>query len=162
MGLFVFAGIVLFAAVVLADLARAAFRRTSGREFEGPTPNLVARALAAAPAAWTLGFAALVARAWIRVGERPIGLRWTAQGDPWSYESPNVSPHLFSAHGAVLFTSLGFVPFALALAFVPWAMRRDWRVPAERRRAAAGFAGALGVVVIIALDPGGFWDWYLD
>ncbi len=75
MDLLGFTSIVLLLAGRIVGLAPAWMRVMRADESRGARgPNLVARALAVAPSVRIVSFAVLVARAWIRIGERHLGL----------------------------------------------------------------------------------------
>ncbi len=165
MGLAVFLAIVLLALGVIADLVLAWVRGLRAVEPRGASaPNLLARTLAAVPAAWIVVFAALVTRAWIRIGERPRGNVALYADDfvfPFLRQS-NVDPDAFPGHVTALRVALFAVPLCWTLAFVPWMAHGAWRERAEVARMLAATAAVLAVVVILALDPGGFWSWFQD
>lgn len=165
MGPAVFLAIVLLALGVIADLVLAWVRGIRAVEpRERRAPNLPARTLAAVPAAWIVVFAALVARAWVRIGERPRGIV-EQYGDGFVFpflRQSNVNPDAFPGHVTVLRVALFAVPLCWTLAFVPWTAHGAWRERAEVARMVAATAGVLAVVVIVALDPGGFWNWFQD
>lgn len=165
MGPVVFLALVLLALGVLADLVLAWWRAVRFRERRGSSePNLLARTLAAVPAAWLVAFAALVARAWVRIGERPRGIVDGA-GDGFAFpffRPSNVDPDAFPGHVAALRAALFAVPLCWTLAFVPWLARGAWRERAEVARMLAATAGILAVVAILTLDPGGCWNWFQD
>lgn len=165
MGVVVFLAIVVLALGATADLVRAwvrAIRDPAPRG--GSASNLTARTLAVVPAAWIVLFGALVARAWIRIGERPRGIV-ASYGDGFffpSHDASNLDPNAFPAHVIALRVALFAVPLCWTLAFVPWMARGAWRERAEVARMLAATAAILAVVAILTLDPGGFWNWFQD
>jgi hypothetical protein len=114
-----------------------------------------------APAAWLAIFAALVVRACLEVGVWPVG----RSGNPLvsTYVETTIDPAVFEVHTAATWLGpFGFqvvVPLALLL-LVASAFVRDLR---PRPSAVAGFgAGVLAIALLLSVDPGGYFDWFLD
>lgn len=159
MGLFVFAAIVVFAVLVLVDLAGTLLDFARAQP-DSPRPLCVlARILAASSALWIVTFALLVVRAWVAAGEMPV-----AEPGPFvppdGLQPPNIRASEFPLHWQVVFLGLFALPLASGVALAAWSERRAWRERAERSRLVDSAACLGGILVIMTLDPGGFWHWF--
>jgi hypothetical protein len=149
---------------VVADLATGIVRAL--RPIEGRRPvsggDLVARVLGAAPTLWVLGLALLVARAWIRIGERPVAGRLTGAEPFPDFVPANIGPADFPVHRMALQVGLVIMPLLLLGALATWLVRGSWRASSERRRAFAYAVAAAGACALLREDLGGFIGWFMD
>jgi hypothetical protein len=133
--------------------------RAWGIAFQSLSSTFVAVATVAT-SAWLLGFWSLVVRVRISTGDwpRPRVYRVAFDLPPLSVD-PSAFPWHTRALWIVMMLMYYAVPFALLALLASAPVRR---IRPDRRLIGAFFASVALAAMTVLLDPGNFFDWFLD
>lgn len=159
-----FWAIVLAASTVLVRglwlVRRRKFALTGAFEGFGRTERALVQVVAFGPLVWVVGFALLVIRVRLTVGEWPHP-RGFGPGLVGMIE-PSIDPKQMTLHWAALVISLGiFMLTAIAVLILALALRA-WRRRDERTMCGVYFTGCSLIALILFVDPGRYWLWFMD